>query len=60
MPTVQLTVVEVVILVPAIRAAGTDLAIDLFATLYAEQNELDHQALNTAITSGRMTAQTDT
>jgi len=37
-----------------------DQALARFAALYAEQNDLDHQALSTAITSGRMTAETET
>ena len=36
-----------------------DTAITRFATAYAEQNELDHQDLVDAVTSGRLTAQTD-
>ena len=37
-----------------------DQALARFANLYAEQNDLDHQALTAAIASGRMTAQTET
>ena len=36
-----------------------DTAITRFATAYAEQNELDHQDLVDAVTSGRLTAETD-
>ena len=37
-----------------------DQALARFAGLYAEQNDLDHQALVTAIANGRMTAETET
>ena len=37
-----------------------DKAIAQFAAHYAEQNDLDHQALNTAIDTGKLTAQSET
>ena len=37
-----------------------DKAIARFAAYYAEQNDLDHQALNTAIDTGQLTAQSET
>ena len=40
-------------------SASFDEALARFAGLYAEQNDLDHQALATAIATGRMTAENE-